>query len=280
MGHKLEEIPFEPSTGAFLITILSGFLLFIAIICYASYDALKVKSNIQELVKPGFVIKVPETFAQNIANPEEWHQEVMKEIPPIIAMHPFSLADITPFAQISANKTTEQLIDIRLLPTSILNHDEIKATLQRLIPGVDIQDRGVFFQSALREQNLLALTAFFLIFIMITAVMVTVASITRSYFRVHERVITILRFLGAGNAYISRKFQEHFFYKTLKGGIWGSFCALCLVLFVGFILMDPSHFKNWMLDQFFALFGILCMTLLAANVTVRLTISMLVRSLP
>jgi hypothetical protein len=278
MELKLQEIPFHQGSGSSLMTVLSTFLLFLATMFYASYDALKVNRVFPSAAQcPGYIVVVPDSIGNEIKNYDDVLKKLFAAMPDVFSYQLISNQDKTYFSDLGVPNTSGNYIDVKILPDSTLSKSRLSADLELVFPGAQVFDRVTFFQQKRFERNLLGTSVLGLAFVMIFSVMITAAFIARSHYRLHTRIIEILHYLGASNRYIVQKFQKHFFQRVLKGGLFGTISAFCVLLLVGLTVLDPNLFKGWILQQIMNIFFIMALAIGAVFITVKVIVFLLIR---
>ena len=275
---KLDEIPFYQGGGSSLMTVLSTFLLFLATMFYASYDALKVTRPFPSTTQcPGFIVSLPYTPGTEPQHYEAELRKFFQSTPEVFSYELLSKQDQAYFSDLGTPNISENYIDVKILPDSTLSEKGLSGGLESIIPGVKVIDRVSFIHQKRVERNLLGTSILGLTFVMIFSVMVVAAFIARSHYRLHTKIIEILHYLGASNRYIIQKFQRHFFQRVLKGGLVGTLSAFCVLLLIGLTVIDPHLFKSWIVHQMINICFIMAIAISTVFLAVQVIVLFLIR---
>jgi cell division protein FtsX len=278
MALKLEEIPFNQGSGSSLMTVLSTLLLFLATMFYASYDALKVNRVFSTAAQcPGYIVIVPDSIGTGIQNYDEVIQNLFSRIPDVFSYQLISPQNKTYFSELGVPNASGNYIDVKILPDSTLSKNTLSTEIEAILPGAQVLDRVSFFYQKRLERSVLGMSVLGLAFVMIFSVMVAAAFIARSHYRLHTKIIDILHYLGASNRYVIQKFQKHFFQRVLKGGLFGTLSAFCVLLLVGLTVIEPTILKSWIMQQFMNICIIMALAIGAVVLTVKVIVFLLIR---
>jgi cell division transport system permease protein len=113
---------------------------------------------------------------------------------------------------IAVTRRTDSLIDLA----------DLKAKLQQIVPGAEVDDHGDWVADALGFLRSLQALAAALSTLALAAAALTVIFVTRTGLATHRGVIEVVHLIGAPDRYIARQFQS----QALKHGIFGGMVGL------------------------------------------------------
>ena len=147
----------------------------------------------------------------------------------VSSLLPLFMADVakTPF------------VEIRLARQSHLNDVQFRQDLEGIIPGVKVYTRSEFFNAWNSKLISVAQASRSIAIMMFLTLCAAVVVLVGGCFKMHQDTIQTLRFLGASQGYITKKFQSFFSIRFLMGGALG--LVVALLIFTPFAwILDPS----------------------------------------
>lgn len=129
------------------------------------------------------------------------------------------------------------VIDVRVDRANAPKAEAIAALLQPYIPGVMVDDHGVWLQALLRAVRSSEWIAIIVVLLNGLAAAATVVFVTRAGMGLHRETIEVMHFVGAHDTYIARQFALRASLLGLKGSVIGVVLAapalMLLVLLMG-----------------------------------------------
>jgi len=124
---------------------------------------------------------------------------------------------------IAVTRRTDAMIDI----------PDLKAKLQQVVPGAQVDDHGDWVSDALGFLRSLQALAAALSGLALAAAALTVIFVTRTGLATHKGVIEVVHLIGAPDRYIARQFQTQALKLGILGGIVGLGFGAATVLGIG-----------------------------------------------
>ena len=116
---------------------------------------------------------------------------------------------------------------------SVIDLADLKAKLQQVVPGAQVDDHGDWVADALGFLRSLQALAGALSALALAAAALTVIFVTRTGLATHRGVIEVVHLIGAPDRYIARQFQAQAMKHGLLGGIVGLGFGAATVLGIG-----------------------------------------------
>jgi cell division transport system permease protein len=123
-----------------------------------------------------------------------------------------------------------RLIDVTFDATAELDLAELQRELREVAPGATLGIEAVSRNRAERLATFSRAWAGVLGVLMMLAILVVVAWITRLSLDLHQQTVELLRFMGAPDGYVARQFERHALLNAVKGGIVGFVLAVVTLL--------------------------------------------------
>ena len=172
------------------------------------------------------------------------------------------------------------LIDVEVVDHSYLNYDMLQKNLQKILPGVIVEDHMGWQQGVLDLAHSAQLIGFLIVAMIILAAISTIAFTSQTSLIIHRNIIEILYLVGATDAYIAQQFQRQALRVGMKGGMAGFGLSAFTFLILKFL---SRHLDTTLLDEVvstgmtwgIALLVPLCVTafmMLSARFSVRLSL--------
>lgn len=118
-----------------------------------------------------------------------------------------------------------RLVAVTLDPGAAPDIDEIRARLQELAPGSELEDHQRWLARLLDLARAVEIMAGVIVVLVVVAACIMVAFVTRMGLAAHEQAIELLHLIGAQDSYVARQFQNHALSLGLRGGFFGLLCA-------------------------------------------------------
>lgn len=129
-----------------------------------------------------------------------------------------------------------KLIDVTIDTKNLPDLNQIKADLSEQVPMAILDSHRIALSKLITlAQNIIRLVSIVLILILISLAF-SIMFVTKSGLKVHQKVISLIHMMGAGDFYITRQFANRSFYLTLIGGIIGFLSALPVMMFFAYYL--------------------------------------------
>ncbi|MFQ5970737.1 MAG: cell division protein FtsX [Alphaproteobacteria bacterium] len=127
------------------------------------------------------------------------------------------------------------LIDVRIVEDARLDSTILAERLATAVPGIAVDDHRVWLAGVIGLARTVEILALAIVGLIAICAMTAVVFATRSGLAVHHRIIELLHFMGARDAYVARQFQRHAMELGLRGGLIGTLAAAAVMLAVSFV---------------------------------------------
>jgi len=124
-------------------------------------------------------------------------------------------------ANLPADLSLPQLVDLELQPGHRLDAQTLKIRLQASLADVTVDDGKLWLDHLADLGRSLELLALAVVVLISFAVVVTVIFTTRVGISIHRNVIELLHLIGAQDRYVAAQFQRQAMMMALRGGIIG-----------------------------------------------------------
>lgn len=114
------------------------------------------------------------------------------------------------------------IIEAKLLPGNVLDDDTLRARLQAIDPGADIDDHKQWIAQFSSFVHLVQWMLFAVALLIMTASAAAVIFACKTSLKIHRSTVSLLHRLGAYDGYIASQFQQHAALLALKGAFVGS----------------------------------------------------------
>jgi len=119
---------------------------------------------------------------------------------------------------------------------SVIDLPDLKAKLQGIVPGAQVDDHGDWVADALGFLRSLQALAAALSALALAAAALTVIFVTRTGLATHRGVIEVVHLIGAPDRYIARQFQTQALKLGIIGGVVGLGFGAATVLGIGRVI--------------------------------------------
>ena len=133
------------------------------------------------------------------------------------------------------------IVDVRVAAANAPKAETISALLQPYIPGVMVDDHGVWLRALLRAVHSVEWIAVIIVVLIAAATAATVVFTTRAGMGLHRDTIEVMHFVGAYDTYIARQFALRATALGLKGSLIGVALAGPALLLLS-VLLGSSGF--------------------------------------
>ena len=163
-----------------------------------------------------------------------------------------------------------RLIELTIDDPTRVDFAALSQALQGEVKGA-ILDNHRFWVARLRSMAETAiLIGFTILFLVLSATILTVVFATRSAMSGNRETIEVLHFVGASNTFIAAEFQQKFFALGFKGSLAGGAAAIVIFLVLQLIIRQDEG--SAALDQMQALLGVVQLGAMAYLGTLALVI--------
>jgi cell division transport system permease protein len=131
-----------------------------------------------------------------------------------------------------------QLIDVSLLPGTVIDSSALAQRLGETAPGTTVDDHGRWLGQLLRLARLASLTALVIVAVVALSTMIAVTITTRAGLALHHEAIDLLHLIGAEDRYIAREFGREALWLGLRGSLLG--IALAIVALYVLLGLAPA----------------------------------------
>jgi cell division transport system permease protein len=142
------------------------------------------------------------------------------------------------------------VIEGRLLSGYEMNYDRLKARLQAIAPGADIDDHKQWLTQFTGFVHLVQWMLFGIAFMIMSASAAAVIFACKTSLKIHRGTVALLHRLGAYDGYIAGQFQQHAALLALKGAFVGSGLAAGTMLMLHIMAqhIDSPLFPSFALN--------------------------------
>ncbi|KAB2836131.1 MAG: FtsX-like permease family protein [Caedimonadaceae bacterium] len=239
MVRQPSEIPFDQKMNARVLCWIIGFLIFLETLALAgtvyvqrfieSWKTQTENAFTIELVQPSIPLSEPSSLT--IEERQTSLLKALKAIPEI---------DRTEVIQIPQAKesTTTNLVKVTLHKLKHINFASLERDLSHLVGPVKVQDPLTFKASLIDIASLCFWIALAFSSLIVISTLGTITFVNHSNVALHEKVIDILRLIGATDRYIAKQFTKNNTAITFRGAI----IALILsAVAYSFYCLSPLH---------------------------------------
>lgn len=135
----------------------------------------------------------------------------------------------------AADVPLPRLIDVETDPDMKLDARVLQQKLSQTIPGVQVDDHGVWLARLIDMVRTLETLAAAVLGLILFAVAATVMFTTRTGLTVHAEAIEVLHLTGAHDRYIAKQFASRALSLGLKGGLYGLALAVPTLFALGYM---------------------------------------------
>lgn len=168
------------------------------------------------------------------------------------------------------------LIDVALSQDAKIDISTLEIDLRSLFSDISIKNHQVWRKTILNIGHSLVGISLIIAGSIGFVSVITIAFITHSGLIIHEKVIEILRLIGAEDRFIAKQFQTYSLKMAMKGGIIGAFLSIVTYLTMKYklqtLILDffhPHQYETelWFVILFTPLF-MMAIVMLSARMTV------------
>ncbi|NQV57339.1 MAG: cell division protein [Rhodospirillales bacterium] len=133
-----------------------------------------------------------------------------------------------------------RVIDVTISRRDGFHIDNVRKALGSVLPGISIDDHGVWLKGFLRAVRATKLVAITVVLLICLITIITVIFTTRAGLGLHRETIEIMHFVGARDTYVARQFAIRFSLMGIKGALIGIAIAVPTLLLISFIAGDTG----------------------------------------
>jgi cell division transport system permease protein len=146
-----------------------------------------------------------------------------------------------------------RLIQITIADPSLLNLEQLRATIRQNVTGASVDDHSVWTSRLSAMAGTVVAGGFAIMLLVMGSMVLSVVFATQAAMAGNKDVVSVLHFVGAEDTFIAREFQRHFLVLGLKGGVSGGLASIvCFVLLDTMTRQGTGQAGS---DQLSALFG-------------------------
>tara|TARA_R110002095_G_scaffold91585_4_gene79983 strand:- start:794 stop:1648 length:855 start_codon:yes stop_codon:yes gene_type:complete len=243
MSNPLKEIPFKQGSTSAMLSAVCALFMFLTFLSYSFYHLFSPPQELETAAKRlGYVLVLPESDNEPQAhrNTMGFLDHMLSYVDDVIGHKEFTMKDYSSILPLLMDEETNKVyVEIRLAHKAELNETQFRQDIEGIIPGVEVYKRGPFFAEWLAKLDSVSQASRSVAIMMFFALCACVIVLVTGCFNIHHDTIQTLRFLGASQGYITRKFQRFFSLRFLIGSSIGLLVAL--LVFVPFAwVLDPS----------------------------------------
>lgn len=243
MSNPLKEIPFKQGSTSAMLSAVCALFMFLTFLSYSFYHLFLPPQSLAKAAQtPGYVLVLPDSNSDPQAhrNTMGFLDHMLSYIDDVIGHKEFVMKDYSSILPLFMEEDTNTVyVEIRLAHKAHLNEEQFYKDIEGIIPGIEIHKRGPFFAEWLAKLESVSQASRSIAIMMFFALCACVIVLLTGCFNIHHDTIQTLRFLGASQGYITKKFQSFFSWRFLMGSSLGLLIAL--LVFVPFAwVLDPS----------------------------------------
>lgn len=243
MSNPLKEIPFKQGSTSAMLSAVCALFMFLTFLSYSFYHLFLPPQSLEKAAQtPGYVLVLPDSNSDPQAhrNTMGFLDHMLSYIDDVIGHKEFVMKDYSSILPLFMEEDTNTVyVEIRLAHKAHLNEEQFYKDIEGIIPGIEIHKRGPFFAEWLAKLESVSQASRSIAIMMFFALCACVIVLVTGCFNIHHDTIQTLRFLGASQGYITKKFQSFFSWRFLMGSSLGLLIAL--LVFVPFAwVLDPS----------------------------------------
>ncbi|HBN21898.1 MAG TPA: hypothetical protein DD412_01500 [Holosporales bacterium] len=243
MSNLLKEIPFKQGSTSAMLSAVCALFMFLTFLSYSFYHLFLPPQSLEKAAQtPGYVLVLPDSNSGSQAhrNTMGFLDHMLSYVDDVIGHKEFTMKDYSSILPLFMEEETNTVyVEIRLAHKAQLNETQFRQDIEGIIPGIEIYKRGPFFAEWLAKLDSISQASRSIAIMMFFALCACVIVLVTGCFNIHHDTIQTLRFLGASQGYITKKFQNFFSWRFLMGSGIGLLVAL--LVFVPFAwVLDPS----------------------------------------
>jgi ABC-type ATPase involved in cell division/cell division protein FtsX len=229
-GSIHSEIPFKQVRGAKMVFGILGLMVFLITLCLSSSILLeRVLQTWRHEAAQGFTVTLPpasdpqQHFLQQIElmkllkkTPGVLNIEIVTQEERTSIFEPWAYSPSTP-SPLSSSQSIEATLDSRIKP----NFHQVSSQLEALSPNIRLEAGRKSKDSLLEIAQVAQIAVMVIAGLSGIAAIFTIAFTTHAGLVIHERIIEILRLIGAEDLFIAKQFQNYALDLSIKGGILG-----------------------------------------------------------
>ncbi len=244
MSHNLKEIPFKQGSTSTMLSAVCALFMFLIFLSYSFYHLFSPDSLLSEAEQtPGYVLMLPEVTidkAQPHHDAMGFLDHMLSYLDDVIGHREFVMTDYSSILPLFMAETAKTpYVEVRLARQAHLNDTQFREDLEGIVPGIKVYTRSEFFGSWVSKLQGVADFSRSLAVMMFITLCIVVIVLVESCFKMHQETTQTLRFLGASQTYIMKKFQHFFTRRFVMGSSLGLVVALFIFTPFAWIL-DPS----------------------------------------
>ena len=237
------DLPFKNDQSTRFLPLIIAVMVLLAILALAA--ALVVEDAVRAWdngLSGRLTIQVPADTTVDDGEPVERLLDILAATPGVLSARALSTdatsALLEPWlgeAAFSADLPLPRIIDVQLDDGDTLDTGLLAARLANIAPGVTVDDHRVWLAGLIDLARSVEVAAAAIVLVIAAGAVITVIFATRSGLAVHYRIIELLHFMGARDAYVAKQFQAHAMWLGLRGGLLGTLAAGLILSGIGYI---------------------------------------------
>lgn len=265
------EIPLEQSKSHRLIPWIIALMVYLGTMALTGAVLLhRIIESWQKDFKSGFTVELQVTGDHPGQSFLEGFQKqdklltILRALPGVLKAETLasrgSLPVVDPRESLFGNdaKAHRILIDVTLSQDARMDISTLELELRSLFSDISIKNHQIWRETVLNiGHSLLGISLTIAGSIGFVSV-ITIAFITHSGLVIHEKVIEILRLIGAENRFIAKQFQIYSLKMALKGGMIGTFLSIITYLIMKYklqtLILDFFHTGQYETELWFIIF--------------------------
>ncbi len=251
MHQDIDEIPINQDSMTRYVSWIMALLVYL--LCLVLAGAASISSSLQKWqtgVSHRLTVEIPLQHELDRDRIVPTVVSLLKTLPGVAGAIPLDQSGAMGLWQPwfkGADRSSNPLpafVDVDLDPNYKGNINELAGQLYRVAPGVKIETQHRWQETiAVLRASLQGIAYIFAALIALTVV-ITISLVTQSGLAAHHEAISVLRFIGAQNSYISRKFQSHAMKLSCRGAFIGFLASMPTLIFLNY-LCGPLGVPEW-----------------------------------
>lgn len=281
VSWKTLDVPFQKDPSNVLIPWIVGMMVFLATLALISANTIHaVIKGWDNTQTNSIILEIPYSNDPNrLVTPQKAVAKFLKTSPQVIAFNAIVPQQDKDQSQDWAyiHNILPTLIDIELSKDlSAADLKNFQEYLVSLEPGLAIKEQPAWAKDAVQIGETIIIVSIIVAVLVALAAIATIAFVTQTGLKTHDKVIDVLQLVGAYDEYVAQQFQLHAIILGMKGAIIGLCLSACTLTAIYWFAADVnipyfkenfSYFDNCIIIFFTPCVGIFLMTV-AARFTV------------
>lgn len=233
------DVPFQRDASNAFIPWIIGMMVFLATLSLVSANSVSAMIRGWDTThKNTLVIEIlPGTHTRSHQQRKEDVVTFLRQSPLVRTFQEVTSTDLgssaseMPFLE----SLLPTLIDVEMVTGARHKMAPFTEHLEQAFQGVQIQDASQWAQGAVAVGETVVVVSLIVATLVALAAIATIAFVTQTGLKAHDRIIDILQLVGAQDAYVAGQFQTHALTLGIKGALIGM--VLSIITFSGLSML-------------------------------------------